>query len=326
MIVLAGDVGALRTRLALFEIENRNFHVLAFERYETKKFGNLGQMVQTFLKTTDAHPRSAAFGIAGPVIDGVCKATNLPWTIDVAKLSKAIGIPRTAIVNDFVAHAHGLPAVRHKDLAEIQRGTYEGLANQVLLGPGTGLGEAIVAQHGGDTIVVPSEGGHKDFAPHDKLQAELLTFLQEKFGHVSYERVLSGPGILNIYEFLKKQKHAPESGMVAAAFRPKDADKPAIIAKFAAKDKLCRLTAETFFSILGAEAGNLALQATALSGVYLIGSGVRDNLALLKHSPFLKSFRNKGRLSSMMQRIPVYVVKNEQMGLLGAAALASDLF
>ena len=324
MIVLAGDVGANSARIGLFEAENRMFKKLAFERYDTKNFSSLAQAIQTFLKTTDAHPRAAAFGVAGPVIEGVCKATNLPWTIDVAKLSKDIGMPRTTIVNDLVAHAHGLEALENKDLVVLQRGDYEGMANMVLMGPGKGLGEAIVAHHGGDSIVVPSEGGHQDFAPHSDLEIALLRFLRDKHGsHVSYERVLSGPGIIDIYEFMKQ--YAKESDKVKAALKEKNADKPALIMRFAKTDKLCRHTADLFFSVLGSEAGNLALQALAFGGVYLIGGLLRSNLEVMKKSLFLKSFTNKGRMSGLLKRIPIYVVKNEQLGILGAASLASEL-
>lgn len=326
MIVLAGDVGGTNTRLALFAIENRNFEQLAFERYANKKFDNLEQILQTFLKMTDAHPRAAAFGIAGPVIDGVCKATNLPWTVDVEKLGKAIGVSRITLVNDFVAHAHGIEALHRKDLDALQRGDHEGMANRVVLGPGTGFGEAIVAQHGGDSLIVPSEGGHQDFAPQNEQEIELLEFLRDRFGHVSIERVLSGPGVLNIYEFMRKMKYAKESAAVKKLLAAKGADKPAIILRSAPKDKLCKLAADLFFSALGAEAGNLALQALAFSGIYLVGGIVRSNLNVLKQSPFLQSFRNKGRMAGLLKRMPVYAVKNEQLGILGAAALASELF
>ncbi|MEM4239586.1 MAG: glucokinase [Candidatus Woesearchaeota archaeon] len=326
MIVLAGDVGGTKTRLGLYSIENRSFSTLSLDCFENKNFDNLWQIVKVFLDATDAHPRAAAFGIAGPVIEGVCKATNLPWKIDVAQLSKKIGIPRTTIVNDFVAHAHGIDAIKRKDLFVIQRGDYDGLANKALFGPGTGLGEAIIAQHGGDAIVVPSEGGHQDFAPQNETEIELLKFLMKKFGHVSNERILSGPGIMNVYEFLKKGGYAKESSAVRAALNAKGAKKPSIIMRYSRTDKLCRMTADLFFSVLGAEAGNLAMQAMAFGGVYIIGGLVRNHAALLKKSSFLKSFRNKGRLSPLMRRIPVYVVKNEKLGITGAAALASDLF
>ncbi len=326
MIVLAGDVGGTRTRIGLFSIENRSFKTVAFERYESKKFDRLEEIVQTFLKAIDVHPRSSAFGIAGPVINGVCRTTNLPWVIDVASLSETMRIPRTTLVNDFVAAAHGIDALHHKDLAVIQRGTHEGLANKALIGPGTGFGEAIIAQHGGDTVVVPSEGGHQDFAPQNDLEIELLRFLGAKFGHVSYERILSGPGLVSIYEFLNKKRAAKESAIVSKALAAKGADKPAVIMKSARKDPLCKKAADLFFSVLGAEAGNVALQATALGGLYIAGSLVRDHVALLKQSPFLKRFRDKGRMSGLMRHMPVYVVKNEQLGILGAAAIASELF
>ena len=332
MIVLAGDIGGTSTRLGLFDIENRNVRKLAFEKYTSKKFNSLGQVVRTFLKTLDVHPRAAAFGVAGPVFDGVVKTTNLPWTIDAAILSKRIGVKRTAILNDLEAHAHGIDKlVRSKDLATVQKGQYEHLSDKVLIGPGTGLGEAIIAQHGGDTVVVPSEGGHKDFAPQDKLQAKLLEYLRAKHdrvshGHVSYERILSGPGIVSIYEFLKKSKLAKESKAVRKALSAKNADKPALIMRFARKDKLCKKTADMFFSVLGTEAGNLAIQLMSLGGVYIVGGIVRSNLSVLKSSPFLKSFRKKGRMSGIMKKIPVYVVKNEKLGILGSAALANDLF
>lgn len=326
MIVLAGDVGGTRTRLGLFSIENRVFRTLAFERYQTKKFKNLGEIVNTFLKALDVHPRAAAFGIAGPVLDGRVKTTNLPWTIDVARLAKSIGIKRTTIVNDFVANGYGLEALTPKDLVTIQKGKPEGLANRAVIGPGTGLGEVVIAQHGGDSIVISSEGGHKDFAPQTEREIELLEFLKRKFGHVSYERVVSGPGILNVYEFMKKMKYAKESPEVKKALAAKDADKPAVIMKHARKDKLCKMTADLVFSVLGSEAGNLSLQATAWGGIYLTASLVRNNVGLLKKSGFLKRFRNKGRLSRVVERTPVYVVKNERLGILGAAALASRLF
>ncbi len=326
MIVLAGDVGGTRTRLGIYSIENRSVKPLAFERYRTKEFENLAQIVKTFLSVNDVHPRAAAFGIAGPVMDGICKATNLPWKIDVAQLSSRIGIPRTTIVNDFVAHAHGIEALPKKDVVVLQRGKYEGLSNKVLFGPGTGLGEAIIAQHGGDSVVVPSEGGHQDFAPQNEIEIELFKYLRSKFGHVSDERILSGPGILNVYEFLKKGKYAKESEAVKKALSAKGIEKPGIIMKFAKKDKLCKMTTDIFFSVLGAEAGNLALQSMAFGGVYIVGGLVRTNIDVMKKSPFLKSFRNKGRLSHLMEKIPVYVVTNEKLGILGAAALASDLF
>lgn len=326
MIVLAGDVGATHTRIGLFNVENRNFHRLAFERFETKKFSYLGEIVQAFLKTTDARPRAAAFGIAGPVIDGVCRATNLPWTVDVAKLSKRIGIPRTTIVNDFVARAYGLHALSRKDVFVVQRGKPEGLANRVVIGPGTGLGEAFVAQHGGDSVVLASEGGHTDFGPQDGRETELLEFLRQRYGHVSYERILSRQGIVNVYEFVRAMKYAPENPAVRDALARAGKDKHAMIMRAAHTDKLSRIATDLFFSVLGAEAGNLALQGTALGGVFITGSFVRENVPLLKKSPFLKRFNAKGRMGGMMKRIPVYVVKNEYLGLLGAAAIASRLF
>jgi glucokinase len=327
MLVIAGDVGATHARLGLFNTENRNFRALSLEKYATKKFDNLGQMVQAFLSVIDARPRAAAFGIAGPVIDGICRATNLPWTIDVERLSGNIGIKRTTIVNDFVAHAHGLSALKQKDLAVMQKGRHEGLANKALIGPGTGLGEALIAQHGGDAVIVASEGGHTDFGPQDELQMELLEFLQDKYGHVSYERVISGQGGVDIYEFLKKMKAAKESAKVSAELKKASpTERPRVILRNAYKDRLCRKTANLFFSVLGSEAGNVALQSFAVGGVYLAGEAVREHTSLLKQSPFLTRFRNKGRMSGLMRQIPVYVVKNEQLGLLGAAVLASELF
>lgn len=326
MIVLAGDVGGTRTRLGLFEIENRNFKTLAFERYQTRKFRNLGQIVNTFLKTEKMVPRAAAFGIAGPVIDGVCRATNMPWVIDVAKLSKRIGIPRTTIVNDFVANAHGISALRPNDLYVLQRGEPDALRNKAVIGPGTGLGQAIIASRGGTATIVASEGGHDEFGPQNERQIELLEFLKRKFGHVSYERICSGPGILNVYEFIKSMKYAKESELVKKALKERGADKPKVIIKHANKDKLCKITANMVFGILGAEAGNLALQAMAIGGVYLVGSIIREDLKIIKKSPFKKMFNQKGRFTKLTNKIPVYVVKKEQLGILGAAALASQLF
>ncbi len=326
MIVLAGDVGGTHTRMGLYNVENNNLHKLAFEVYSTKKFSSLGQIAKTFLKTIDVHPRSAVFGIPGPVIEGVVKTTNIPWVVDVKKLSKDIKIKRTTIINDLVAQARGIETLTPKDWVVIQKGKYEGLANKVVMGPGTGLGEASITQHGGDTIVAASEGGHTDFGPQDEVQIELLEFLRDKYGHVSFERILSGPGLLNIYQFMKSMKYAKESPAVKKAFAAKGADKPAVIMKFAKKDKLCKLTAELFFSVLGAEAGNLALQTMALSGIYLTANIVRSNVDLLKKSKFLARFRNKGRLSHLVNRIPVYVITKHHMGILGAAKLASELF
>jgi glucokinase len=322
MIVLAGDVGGTNARLATVELDGRSARIVDSERYTSHEFPGLAPIVHRFLEATGARPERAGFGIACPVAGDDCTAPNLPWSINAKELARDIGIPRTAIINDLVAVGHGIEMLGAEDLATLQAGIPEREGPIALLGAGTGLGAGFLVWDGDHYRVLASEGGHTDFAPSGETQIALLRFLAKELGRVSWERLLSGPGIANIYRFLLASGVAPEQPAVRAEL---EADDPAAVIGrhgVAGTDCLSKRALELFWEILGAEAGNLALTAVSTGGVYVAG-GIAPRLAPhLDPERFLRSFRNKGRLSPLLARMPVHVIMNPKVGLLGAAAVA----
>lgn len=263
-------------------------------------------------------------GIAGPVVDGRVVATNLPWEIDERQLAEAIPAARVRLINDLEATAHGVVALRGEELAVLQAGP-PGAGNLAVIAAGTGLGEAIVVGEGEARSVVATEGGHADFAPRTDLEDDLLRHLRKDFGRVSYERVLSGPGLVNVYRFLRDTGVAKESPRAAALMRERDP--AAVVTELGAQgtDRLCEMTLAIFVSVYGAEAGNLALKALALGGVVVAGGIAPRIVPALSAGGFIAAFRDKGRLSSLMETIPVGVVLNPKLPLRGAARVARSM-
>jgi glucokinase len=326
--ILAGDVGGTKTLLRLVAPDGAT---LMQTRYESAKHAHLTTIVTLFLdeaaKASHERPRVAVFGVAGPVVDGVCKTTNLPWRLEEKQIAETCDLSKVRLLNDFEATAYGVIDLPETSRHTLQVGEPASMGAIAVIGAGTGLGEALlVRSHDPDDddgrIVVPSEGGHSDFAPRDDLEIELLKYLRAKHGHVSWERVVSGMGIVNVYEFLRDTKVAVESPALAAEIA--SGDKGAVIGKhaLAGDDALCLQTIQLFVSAYGAEAGNLALKGLATGGVYLTGGIAPKLLKMLEGGAFLRSYRDKGRLSRVVDRAPVHVVLDQEVPLRGAAWVA----
>jgi glucokinase len=321
-VVLAGDVGGTKTRLGLFLNDESGSRLLLSQTYQSNNFDELEGVIEEFLPAQE-RLSAATFGVAGPVVSGAAMATNLPWKISERSLKKFLSIRTVSLVNDLVANAHGIEVMGLKDFMTLNRGR-RAEGNRALLSAGTGLGSAILFWDGARHIPSPSEGGHVDFGPKTRLELGLLRYLFEQYGHVSYERILSGSGIFSIYRFLRDTgKFGKEADWLSLQMEQED---PAAVITEAArlkKSKLCEATLDLFVSIYGAATGNLALQVMATGGVF-IGGGIAPKIGWkLKDGTFMRAFTNKGRLSSIVTRIPVKVIMNDQAALLGAAAHAA---
>ena len=322
-MILAGDIGGTNARLAYFEPQNGHLRLVSERTYPSREHRELGEIVVQFLDDSGAHPDAACFGIAGPVRNGRVDATNLPWAIDQSRLAKQIHLPATLLINDLEASAWGIGALDAGDLVSLNRVTGPAVGNQGVIAPGTGLGEAGLFWDGSRHHVFACEGGHTDFGPQGDLQIELLRFLKARFGHVSYERILSGPGLVNVYEFLRDQEYGKESDEFAVILKNTD---PAAAISRAALDgthPLAEKALDLWISVYGAEAGNLALKVMATGGLFLAGGISPKVLAKLTGPLFMQSFLDKGRLRPLLEAVPVHVVTNDKAGLLGAARCAT---
>jgi glucokinase len=323
-MLLAGDIGGTKTNLAVFASET-GLAPTVQATYKSSRYPSLEAVVTEFLKETGVPVDRAVFGVAGPVVDGHSTATNLPWVIHEAALQQTLGLQQAKLLNDLEATAFGVPHLPASDLATINDAVPLGGAKAVIA-PGTGLGEAILYQRHGHYHVLPSEGGHTSFAPTNLFEIRLLRSLMGKFGHVSYERVCSGRGIPNIYAYLKKNHFAEELPEMAKALRKAADPTPLIVQKaMAGECELSIATLNAFVSILGAEAGNLALKVMATGGVY-VGGGIPPKiLSKLRDGTFMAAFVNKGRFAERLAQIPVYVILNEKTALFGAACYGLGL-
>jgi glucokinase len=289
----------------------------------------LEAIVTEFLGRVREKVAHASFGLAGPVVGGRAVVTNLPWVVDQGRVQKELGLSSVHLLNDLVAIAHGVPALEASDLETLNRGKRNPGGAIAVIAPGTGLGEAYLTWDDPQYRAHPSEGGHVDFAPTKPLEVELLRFLQARYKHVSYERICSGMGLPNIYAYLKESRCADEPAWLAEQLATADDVTPIIVNAALDQNRsceLCRATLRTFVSILGAEAGNLALKVLATGGVYLGGGIPPRILPVLRNGTFMEAFRHKGRLSKILAQIPVYVILNPKVALLGAARYGLDLF
>jgi len=323
-IVLAGDVGGTKTRLGLFEVTRGRLRLLFEETFLNKNYRGLENILADFLKGQRGIT-AACFGVAGPVTEEVVIATNLPWWIDIQSLRKVLPVEKVEVINDLVANAYGISVLKKGDFEILSAGKIK-TGNQALISAGTGLGEAILFWDGQQHVPSPSEGGHAEFGPRTHLEMELFHYLSGYFDHVSYERVLSGEGLFYIYQFLKDSKRfGSEPSWLSE--KMKEEDPAEVISEMALfkKNKLCVKALDLFTSIYGAAAGNLALQVMAVGGVY-IGGGIAPRIIWkLRDGTFIKSFKDKGRLSHIVAHIPVKVILNEKTALLGAASRAAAL-
>lgn len=321
-MILAGDIGGTNARLAYFQPQNGHLRLVSERVFPSREHSELGEIVTRFLDDSGTKPEAACFGIAGPVRNGRVETSNLPWVIEQSRLAKQIHLPATLLINDLEASAWGIEALSEGDLVALND-VSGAVGNQAVIAPGTGLGEAGLFWDGSRHHVYACEGGHTDFAPQGELQIELLRFLTTRFGHVSYERILSGPGLVNVYEFLRDSGRAKESPALAAMMQQRDPAATISHAALAGTDKLAEQTLDLWIAIYGAEASNLALKAMATGGLYLAGGISPKILAKLKSPLFMQAFLDKGRMRTLVEAMPVHVVTNEKAGLLGAARCAA---
>ena len=261
----------------------------------------------------------ACLGVAGPVIKGAVKATNLPWVVEARSLQEALGLRKVVLLNDLVAIAHGIPLLRERDCETLNVGRKQ-KGNAALIAAGTGLGMALLFWDGEQYIPSPSEGGHVEFGPTNALELGLLRYLFGHYEHVSYERILSGPGLLHIYQFLRDiQKSAKEPRWLSKRMDLEDPAKVITEIGMQGRSRLCEKALELFISVYGAAAGNLALHSMAVSGVYIGGGIAPKILSKLKGPAFMGAFKDKGRLSRILEDVPVKVILNDRTAVLGAA-------
>ncbi|HSX13826.1 MAG TPA: glucokinase [Chlamydiales bacterium] len=317
-MILAGDIGGTNTRLAFFEGNT----MIVEQKFRSKNYQSLEEIIHVFLEQQKKEFSSACFGVAGPVVNGKCIATNLPWVIDVANLRSVCKISSVSLLNDLETKSYGIRVLRKDELYVLQEGKKQS-GNQALIAAGTGLGEAGLYWDGKDHHPFACEGGHTDFAPRNDLEIELLIYLQKKYQHVSYERVVSGPGIPLLYQFLIETGKEIHSKEIENAMKVKDA--PFVIAEWALKhqDPACLRTIHWFLSLYGAETGNLALKFLSLGGIYIGGGIAPSMIQQMRDGEFLSSFRSKGRFQELLESIPVFVILNDDASLLGAAYYAS---
>ncbi len=321
-IILAGDIGGTKTSLALFSSDNGPRSPLAQATFASDNYPSLEALVREFLAQVDVSPDRASFGAAGPVVGGQTQITNLPWLLDEIGLAEALALTTVRLLNDLDALAYALPILEGDDLHTLNEGRPEVDGALAIIAPGTGLGEAFLTWDGSRYVPHASEGGHADFAPTNALELGLLQYLLDRFEHVSYERVCSGRGLPNIYAYLRDSGYAEEPPSLAEELATAEDPTPVIV-KYALDEspqhELCVATLNTFVSILGAEAGNLALRVVATGGVYLGGGIPPRILPVLTNREFMHAFQSKGRLSELMARIPVHVILNPKAALMGAA-------
>ncbi|SDY39127.1 glucokinase [Allochromatium warmingii] len=320
MRLLVGDIGGTKTALGLAETDGGAVRLGETRCYPSASFASLDQIVQHYLRETGATCRFAVFAVAGPVHDQRCETTNLPWVLDAEALEQSLELTCVELINDLEAVAWGVPILSSDDLAEIHPGDPGSQGNACVVAAGTGLGQAGLFWDGLRHHAFATEGGHSDFAPADDLEFALLSYLKSRFGRVSWERVVSGPGIVNLFDFLCFHHSVQPPDWLQTAL-DRGGDPAAIIAQSAAEGNcpLCCDTLNLFMRLYGREAGNAALKHMALGGVYLGGGIALKNLACLRRGGFLEGFFDKGRMGSLMRRMPVRVILQPNTPLLGAA-------
>jgi len=327
IFILAGDAGGTKTELELFKFAEGELNSVFNRSYSSRNYRSLEEILIDFTDSFSLKADACCIGVPGPVSNGVSKATNLPWHIEEKSLIKNSGIRNCLLANDLEIIAHSLPYLNVNDVNCIHKG--KGLktsGNMAVIAPGTGLGQALIIKHNDARIVVTTEGGHADFAPQDELQIRLLKYLMGKFGHVSCERILSGPGICDIFDFLISEMAMKTDCDIEAKIA--EDDKAKVISESAVNgtSEVCSQTMNIFVSVLGAHAGNIALTANSSGGIYLGGGIPKKIIGLIKSENFEKAYLSKGRLSNYVMNIPVYVITHNNPGIIGAARLAMQTF
>src|SRR5256886_11502392 len=318
-MILAGEIGATRTRLAAFDADGNKLQCVVEKTYLSHDHGGLPELITGFIKTEGIPVHSACFGVAGPVTAGRSKISNLDWTIDSRELAAQLQLPSVGLINDLEAYAYGVDALESKDFVTLSEGAEDAEGNRAVISARTGLGIAGLYWDGFRHHPFPCEGGHADFAPKNEIEIELAQYLRRKHQHVSCERILSGPGIKNIYDFLRDAKKAEEPDWLREQMSQAK-DPPALISQLALEGKasICEQTLSIFVSVYGSETGNCALNFMATGGVFIGGSIAAKIVPKMRDPIFMKSFLDKGRMQHLPQDMPVKIVLNGDAGLIRA--------
>ena len=336
MLLLAGDIGGTKTILRLVEVAQNEFETIYEATYLSGNYPDLVPIVEQFLAAAEKpSPEAACLAIAGPVFNNTSKLTNLNWFLDSQRLQKELEIKRVSLINDFAAVCYGVLELKSADIYSLQSATASEQAPIGVIGAGTGLGEGFLVPHQGSHQVVATEGGHTDFAPRSELEWQLLQYIRERYRieRVSVERVVSGQGIVAIYQFLRDTQFATELAEVGEKVKiweqqvekgEKTVDPAAIISQTALQksDSLCEKTMQMFVEAYGAEVGNFALKLLPYGGIYIAGGIAAKILPLMQEDRFLAAFKQKGRMRTLLEQMPVHIVLNPQVGLLGSVTYA----
>jgi glucokinase len=320
-MILAGDVGGTKVNLALYDFIDGKLKHIRDKQYSAKEYSGLEEIVKEFIVSEKV--TAACFGVPGPVRDGRLRLTNLPWTLDSRELAADLKIDYVFLINDLQANGYGIAELGADQIYTLSEGDPRQMGNRALISAGTGLGESFMIWDGRNYVPYPSEGGHADFAPRNEDEVDLLRFLKQKYnGRTSTERVVSGQGLTNCYEFLREVRGVEEPAWLAERIAAEDPNAVITEVAMAAKSEICEKALDMFVSAYGAEAGNLALKILSVGGLY-VGGGIAPRiLEKLKDGTFIKAFTDKGRLSQLLVNTPVRVILESKTALIGAAAYA----
>jgi len=321
-MILAGDIGGTHARLAFFQSQNGHLTPVAEGVFPSRDHSGLDEIVGQFVAKQSLRPDVACFGVAGPVRNGKVETSNLPWTVEASRLAGELHLPSALLINDLEANAWGIASLGDQDQIALNRVKGMPVGNQAVISAGTGLGEAGLFWNGNGYEIFASEGGHCDFAPRTELEIELLRYLVARFGHVSFERIVSGPGLVNVYNFLRDTHRGEEPQWLTDELAQGDQAAAISRAAVAGKSVLAEHALDLWISIYGAEAGNLALKLMATGGVFLGGGIAPKIVSKLSGLLFMQAFVSKGRLQPLLESIPVKVITNDKIALFGAARYA----
>jgi glucokinase len=322
-MILAGDIGGTSTRLAFFTVEGGRINLVVEKVYPSRAHKSLDEIVVAFVSHHRLAIEHACFGIAGPVQHGRVETPNLAWVVDQETLTRELRIPYAWLINDLLANTYGMLTLEEREFAVLNAGAQNAVGNAAVISAGTGLGEAGAYWDGKRYHPFACEGGHSDFAPRNELEIDLLRYLIGKFGHASVERVVSGPGLRNIFDFLRKTRRGEAPDWLLAEMEEKDPSAAIAQAALDGKSELCVKALDIFISCFGAEAGNLALQMLATGGVFIGGGVAPKIIEKLREQAFIDAFTQKGRFTHLLESIPVRVILNDKAALFGAARYAA---
>ena len=319
-MILAGEIGATRTRLAAFDSDGNTLNKVVEKIYMSQQETGLPDIISNFVKSEGIPVHSACFGVAGPVRGGRSKISNLAWTIDSAELATMLKLKSVGLINDLEAFAYGIDGLESKDFVTLSAGSEDAIGNRAVISARTGLGVAGLYWDGFRHHPFACEGGHSSFSPSNEMEIELLQYLHKKYGRVSCERLLSGPGIKNIYDFLRDTKKAEEPGWLKEQLATSH-DAPALISQLALENKsaVCEQALSIFVGIYGSQTGDCALNFMSTGGIFIGGSIAAKIVPRMKDPIFMQSFLDKGRMRGLLQDMPVKIVLNDDSGILGAA-------